>query len=155
MSQENMEGSPILETFRRAYLVSNEAFNRHDFEVAFSGLDADIEWHTVSDVPGPRILRGRRAVIEGFRELIAEFPDWRVEPQEFIEGGDTILVRNLATAKVQRAAYRYVSRSRKCGHSDKDGRPSFANISITRKPSKPPGWPGRRCRRRTSRWSGG
>ena len=99
MSQENMEGSPILETFRRAYLVSNEAFNRHDFEVAFSGLDADIEWHTVSDVPGPRILRGRRAVIEGFRELIAEFPDWRVEPQEFIEGGDTILVRNLATAK--------------------------------------------------------
>ena len=30
--------------------------------------------------------------------LLAEFPDWHVEPQEFTEAGDAILVRNLDTA---------------------------------------------------------
>ena len=97
MSQD-VAGRPSLEAFRRGYLVSNEQFNRHNFEIAFIGFDDDIEWHTFADVPAPNLLRGRQAVIEGFRELVAEFPDWRVEPQEFIEGGGAILVRNVATA---------------------------------------------------------
>jgi ketosteroid isomerase-like protein len=43
-------------------------------------------------------MRGRRGAIEAFPGLLGEFPDWRVEPQEFVEAGDAILVRNLGTA---------------------------------------------------------
>jgi len=89
---------PPLEAFREAYLVANEAFNRHDFEGAFFGLHSDLEWHTVADVPGPKVMHGRQGVIAGFQGLLAEFPDWRVEPQEFLEAEDAILVRNIGTA---------------------------------------------------------
>ena len=89
---------PPLEAFREACLVANEAFNRHDFEGAFFGLHSDLEWHTVADVPGPKVMHGRQRVIAGFRGLLAEFPDSRVEPQEFIEAEDAILVRNIGTA---------------------------------------------------------
>ena len=98
MPHEDVNARPTLEAFRHAYLIANEAFNRHDFEAAFFGLDPELEWHTVADVPGPRIMRGRRSVIEAFRGLLAEFPDWHVEPQEFTEAGAAILVRNLGTA---------------------------------------------------------
>ena len=89
---------PPLEVFRRGYLAANEVFNRHDFENAFVGFHPDFVWHTAADVPGPRVFQGERGVIEGFRALLEEFPDWRVEPQEFIEmGDDSFLVRNVAT----------------------------------------------------------
>jgi ketosteroid isomerase-like protein len=98
MAQDDAGTPPSLEAFEQAYLIANEAFNRHDFETAFSGFHPDLDWETVAGVPGRQRIRGQREVIEGFRELIAEFPDWRVEPQEFIEADDTILVRNVGTA---------------------------------------------------------
>ena len=83
-------------------MVANEAFNRHDFEGAFFGFHPHLEWHTVAHLPDRKVFHGRSAVIAGFRELIEEFPDWRVEPQEFIDGGDdAILVRNVATASAR------------------------------------------------------
>jgi ketosteroid isomerase-like protein len=98
MSRENVEGRPPLELFRHAYLAANEAFNRHDFDAAFFGFHPDLVWHTVAEVPGPQTMHGRRAVIDAFQRLLDEFPDWRVEPQEFIDGEDAILVRNIAVA---------------------------------------------------------
>ena len=89
---------PTLEVFRRAYLVANEAFNRHDFDAAFAAFHPELEWQTFAGAPGLLHVRGRRRVIEGFRELVAEFPDFQVEPQEFIDGGDAILVRNIGRA---------------------------------------------------------
>ena len=73
-------------------------FNRHEFEAAFAGLPPDFTWETFPDSPGVDRLEGLDAVIQGFHDLVAEFPDWRVEPQEFIAAGDAILVRNVATA---------------------------------------------------------
>jgi len=87
-----------LEDFRRAYLASNEAFNRHEFETALAGLHPDVEWETFPGTPGVERLVGRDAVIQGFHDLVAQFPDWRVEPQEFTETGDAILVRNVGVA---------------------------------------------------------
>ena len=100
MSQENR---PSLEAFKLAYLASNEAFNRHDFDAAFAGVHPDLEWETFPGTPGVERLQGRRAVIEGFHDLLGEFPDWRVEPQEFIDGRDAILVRNIGTATGRRS----------------------------------------------------
>ena len=97
MAAENPDRPP-LEVFRDAYLRANEAFNSHDFENAFFGFHPEFSWHTVADVPGPRVAYGQHGVIEQFRALLEEFPDWRVEPQEFVEGGeDTLLVRNVGT----------------------------------------------------------
>lgn len=101
MSGERTGERPPLEAFRRGYLAANEAFNRHDFEAAFSGFHPDVEWQTVVDVPGPRVMRGRQAVILAFEALLEEFRDWRVEPQEFIDAGHAIVVRNIATATGQ------------------------------------------------------
>ena len=42
-----MTGHPPLEAFRQAYLLANEAFNRHDFESAFFGFHPELEWHPV------------------------------------------------------------------------------------------------------------
>lgn len=100
MSQEAGQGPgrPPVDRFERAYLASNAAFNRHDFHAAFHGFHPELEWHTVAEVPGPRVMRGRDAVIEAFQGLLEEFPDWRVEPQQFIEAGDAVLVRNVVTA---------------------------------------------------------
>lgn len=103
MTRADLNTRPPLETFKRAYLIANEAFNRHDFEAAFFGFHPELEWQTVADVPGPRIIRGRRGVIEAFRGFLAEFPDWRVEAQEFVEAGDAILVRNLGIATGRRS----------------------------------------------------
>ncbi len=93
-----MTGRPPLEPFRQAYLVANEAFNRHDFESAFFGFHPELEWHPVMHTPGPGVVHGRDGVIEAFRALLEEFPDWRVEPQEFIETEDAIVVRNIGHA---------------------------------------------------------
>lgn len=98
MSRESIGERPPLEAFKRGYLAANEAFNRHDFDDAFSGFHPEIEWQTVADVPGPGLMRGRRAVVQAFEALLDEFPDWHVEPQEFIEAEQAILVRNVATA---------------------------------------------------------
>ncbi len=97
MAEESLE-RPDLDDFRQTYLAATDAFNRHDFQAAFGGFGPELAWHTVAEVPGPRSFRGASEVIDGFRALLGEFPDWRVEPQEFIEGGrDTILVRNVGT----------------------------------------------------------
>ena len=95
MANEELARPPV-EVFRHAYLAANEAFNRHEFEGAFAGFHREFSWHPVAHGPGPSVLYGERGVIEGFQALLEEFPDWQVEPQEFIEGGsDTILVRNV------------------------------------------------------------
>ena len=91
-----MTDRPSLEAFRDAYMRANEAFNRHDFEGAFFGFHPEFEWHAVVHTPGPTVLHGRDGVIAAFRALLEEFPDWRVEPQEFVEGEDAIVVRNIA-----------------------------------------------------------
>ena len=101
MSRERIGERPPLEAFKRAYLVANEAFNRHEFDEAFFGFHPDLEWHTAADVPGPQVMHGRRAVIQAFEGLLDEFPDWHVAPQEFIEAEQAILVRNIATATGQ------------------------------------------------------
>ena len=90
--------APPVELFERGYRQSNEAFNRHDFQAAFAALPGDLEWHTLAAVPGATTTRGPGAIIEAFQGLLEEFPDWRVEPQEFIDADPAILVRNLGTA---------------------------------------------------------
>ena len=98
MSDRTWEAPPSLGAFRHAYLVANEAFNRHEFEGAFFGFDPECEGHTGAHGPGTRVAHSREEVIQQFRDLLEEFPDWRVEPREFAASETAIVVRNVATA---------------------------------------------------------
>ena len=83
MSQENVG------IVREAY----EAFIKGDLEAVFAACDSDIELQ-VSDAyfDAPRTYRGH----EGMRQLFAAqaevFDPFRLEPEEFLDAGDRVLV---------------------------------------------------------------
>jgi ketosteroid isomerase-like protein len=87
----------LLDAFREAYIRNNEAFNRHEFASAFAGLPEDMEWHPVRNAPGTPPMRGREEIIRAFDGLLSEFPDWQVDPQEFIAAAGAMVVRLVAT----------------------------------------------------------
>jgi ketosteroid isomerase-like protein len=102
--------SEALEAFRAGYLAANARFNEHDFESAFAVLAEDVEWHLMTDwatVTGVEIMRGRAAAIAVFAGLLEAMPEWRTEPQEFIEVTERVFVvrtRVLGTGRASRAA---------------------------------------------------
>jgi ketosteroid isomerase-like protein len=102
--------SEVLEAFRTGYLATNARFNEHDFEGAFAVLAEDVEWHLMTDwatLTGVEIVRGRTEVIALFAGLLEEMPEWRTEPQEFIEVTERVFVvrtRVLGTGRASRAA---------------------------------------------------
>ena len=57
-------------------------------------ISPDFEFHPDPSVPDRRVLRDRTALIEYFQAARDAFPDWRFDPEEFVEAGEeTILVR--------------------------------------------------------------
>jgi uncharacterized protein len=82
MSQENVE------TVRRAY----EAFNTRDFDAITEVGHPDVEWRPYLSDLGGEPLRGVAAVQRYIGSLAAEWEEFHVEPQEFRDLGDTVLV---------------------------------------------------------------
>jgi ketosteroid isomerase-like protein len=82
MSQENVDKT-------REYI---EAYNRRDFDAALQDCDPDVEWvlpeHQSSDSGvGPYQIR---RFWEGLDDTWDEL---RLDPQEFVDGGDRVAVR--------------------------------------------------------------
>jgi ketosteroid isomerase-like protein len=81
MSRENLD-------------VVRSSYEREDlrFGPTWATIDPDFEYHTLSTEPDAGIYRGH----EGFRELLAlwtdMFDDLRIEPEEFIDAGDYVIV---------------------------------------------------------------
>jgi ketosteroid isomerase-like protein len=79
---------------RRGYA----AINRRDFEVLFLGLDPDIEYTAAGDVlpPGmfPPVSHGHAGYEGNWRQLIDSFEDFRVEPEEILDMGETLIACN-------------------------------------------------------------
>jgi len=67
------------------------AFNSGDFEAAFAGVAADVEWHFGPWVFDSPVLRGRDAVIGYYRRLREQAGLWQVE-QELLAAAPAILV---------------------------------------------------------------
>jgi ketosteroid isomerase-like protein len=87
-----MASNPNLPQFKAAFLAGNEAFNRGDFATAFAALASDCEWHPFEDMP-ERVLVGPDQVCRFFeQEIFDTFPDWRSEPQHFLQAGDGVFV---------------------------------------------------------------
>ena len=69
-----------------------EAFNRGDIDVALAGAPPDVEIHDAPERPDAGIHRGREAARKAIESVSEPFDDLQVEPREFIEAGDEIIV---------------------------------------------------------------
>jgi ketosteroid isomerase-like protein len=98
MSQENVE------ILRRMY----EAGNRDDWEAVFRDAHPDCEATFVAG-PSPGTHRGREAILTAIFEVTEAFDAWIVEPEEFFETEDRIVViaRNRLRPKGTDAEFEY------------------------------------------------
>jgi ketosteroid isomerase-like protein len=83
MSRENVEVLKAL----------CDAGNRGDREAFLDGLDPAAEWHVTGVVlDQQRVYRGREAIWDYISTFAEEFAQFRVEPEDFFEIGDTVVV---------------------------------------------------------------
>jgi uncharacterized protein len=90
MSQENVEIVRLV----------HDRWARGDFAVGADLLAPDFEWHQFPQAVEPGTRRGPE-VAEAFRRMFEIYEDMRVDPREFIEAGDKVVVigRAFATAR--------------------------------------------------------
>jgi uncharacterized protein len=89
MSQENVE------IVRRGY----DAFNRGDIEGLIETVEPQIRWDLSERVFNPRVYEGH----DGIRRLVEEIDEvweqFRLEPLEFIDAGDKVVVSHLVRGR--------------------------------------------------------
>ena len=94
MSQENVELT------RRGY----EHFNRTG-EPDYSVLDPGIVCHDFPDLPDTGVYNGHQGFLTLIANAVEGFDEFRIEPEEFIEAGDrvVVLVRTVGRGKLSGA----------------------------------------------------
>jgi len=103
MSDENVE------VVRRAW----EAWGRGDMGALFDFYDPKVEWDmTHSYVPDMGLFHGHDGIREFFREWRAFFEEYYAEAEEFVDAGDSVIVRvrqggrgRASTVNVEMPAY--------------------------------------------------
>jgi uncharacterized protein len=88
MSAENVE------TVRTAY----EAFGRGDLGAVAEHFAEDVEWETSDSLPLGGLVSGRDAVIGNFAQIPNYWSSFSVEPQEYIDAGDHVVVTGVQRA---------------------------------------------------------
>ena len=88
MSAENIE------TARTAY----ETFGRGDLEALAGMFTEDAEWTTSDELPLGGTVTGRDQIMANFAEIPSYWSAFSVEPEEFIDGGDVVVVRGTQRA---------------------------------------------------------
>ena len=82
MSQEN------LEIVRGVY----EAANRGDIDSVSSHIHPDIEFHTYAQSPEAGVYRGKDAVQKYNENLFDQFESLRIELDELVDSGESVVV---------------------------------------------------------------
>jgi ketosteroid isomerase-like protein len=85
-----------VDTARSAY----EAFGRGDLEALKEMMAEDGTWLTSDELPLGGETHGRDAIIGNFAQLPSYWSSFSVEPEEFIDAGEWVVVRG-----TQRAAH--------------------------------------------------
>jgi uncharacterized protein len=83
--------------------ASYEAFARADLPAVLECFHTDVEWHAAEGLPWGGVHKGREAVAQDvFGALMAAFDGFSLTTEQFIDGGDFVVVlgRYGATAKV-------------------------------------------------------
>lgn len=78
-----------VDTARSAY----EAFGHGDLEAVKELLAEDSVWVTSDELPLGGETRGREEIIESFAQIPNYWSSFSVEPEEFIDAGDYVVVR--------------------------------------------------------------
>ena len=84
------QASDRIELVRRG----TELFNRRDFERSLRLLaaDSEFEWDTTTVVPDGRVYRGVSEVEAYWSDVFSRWHEFRIEPEEFHEGGDAVVM---------------------------------------------------------------
>jgi len=69
-----------------------EAFGRGDLEGAATNMSEDLEWWSSEEIPEGGTIRGRDAVIQSWSRIPDHYSEFAVEPAEFVDAGDKVLV---------------------------------------------------------------
>ncbi len=77
-----------VDTARSAY----EAFGRGDLAALQGDFADDAVWYTSEELPLGGETRGREAIIANFAQIPNYWSSFSVEPREFIDAGDTVVV---------------------------------------------------------------
>jgi ketosteroid isomerase-like protein len=78
-----------VDTARSAY----EAFGRGDLQALQENFAEDATWVTSDELPLGGEVQGREAIMGNFAQIPNYWSSFSVEPEEFIEGGDYVVVR--------------------------------------------------------------
>lgn len=68
------------------------AFARQDLQAVLAAFDEEIEWTVPDSLPFGGVYRGHDEVVGFFGSLAQDWQGLSVEPVEFIDGGDTVVV---------------------------------------------------------------
>jgi hypothetical protein len=77
-----------IDTARAAY----DAFGRGDLGALQENFAEDAVWYTSDELPLGGETRGRDAIMGNFAQIPNYWTSFSVEPNEFIDGGDTVVV---------------------------------------------------------------
>ena len=77
-----------VETVKAAY----QAFTSGDLEGAASDMADDVEWWSSEEVPPGGTYRGRDEVVQSWATIPDHYDDFTVEPKEYADAGDKVLV---------------------------------------------------------------
>ena len=91
MSSENVE------QLKQAY----EAFGRGDLDAVAETFDEQVEWWTSEEIPNGGTIKGRDAVIQSFAAIGDDWDEFTLEPEQFLDAGDWVVVRGKARLKAK------------------------------------------------------
>lgn len=90
-----------LDTARSAY----EAFGRGDLEALKESFDEDGVWVTSDELPLGGETRGRDAILANFAQIPDYWSSFSVEPEEFIDAGEYVVVRGTQRAGNEKGSF--------------------------------------------------
>ena len=74
------------------------SFGSGDLETLKAGFAEDAEWQTSDELPLGGVVRGGDAIMENFAQIPNYWSSFSVEPSEFIEAGDRVIVKGTQRA---------------------------------------------------------
>jgi ketosteroid isomerase-like protein len=158
MSQENVEiVRSTFEPFEGVNLAAIDWSAEVIREALGRAYSPDIELTTLAIGIGLDIsdsYRGLDGLVEYLRKWLEPFSEYRVENLDYVGAGECVLVPSRQWGVGSGSGAR-VELELTTLYEVRDGRITrFTNTTRWTRPSKPPGWRSRRCRRRTSRSCG-
>ena len=86
---------------REAY----QAFGQGDLETLRESFDEDAVWVTSDELPLGGEVRGRDTILGNFAQIPNYWTSFSVEPKEFIDAGDYVVVRGTQRAGNDRGSF--------------------------------------------------